>query len=89
MPVIIKPADYQRWLQPGPIEHPPLDLILPFDSDAMKAWRLDLRINNVKINEPSLGEPVKEDPHSQKPKRVEKPKRKSKTDESGQIGMFG
>jgi len=89
MPVIIKSADYQRWLQPGPVEHPPLDLIRPFDSDAMKAWRVDRRINNVKINEPTLGEPVREDTPPPKPKRVEKPKRKTKPDESGQMGMFG
>jgi hypothetical protein len=54
----------------------------------MKAWRVDRRINNVKINEPSLGEPIKEDMPSPKPKRVEKAKRKPKANESGQMGMF-
>lgn len=39
MPVIIKKQDYQRWLEPGGKERPPLDLIRPFDSDKMKAWR--------------------------------------------------
>ena len=54
MPVIIKRSDYQRWLEPGSEDQPPIDLIRPFDSDQMKAWRVDRRINNVKINEPSL-----------------------------------
>jgi putative SOS response-associated peptidase YedK len=55
MPVIMKRSDYQRWLEPGSEEQPPIDLIRPFDSDKMKAWRVDRRINNVKINEPFIG----------------------------------
>jgi hypothetical protein len=55
----------------------------------MKTWRVDRRINNVKINEPSLAQPVKEDfPDPEKPQRLEKPKRQSRTDESGQLGML-
>jgi putative SOS response-associated peptidase YedK len=86
MPVIIKPADYQRWLEPGPVEHPPIDLIRPFDSEKMKAWRVDRRINNVKIYEPSLREPVKEEKPPAKPKPAEK--RKVKSDENDQLSMF-
>ena len=37
MPVVIKRADYQRWLEPGNEERPPIDLIRPFDSEKMKA----------------------------------------------------
>jgi len=89
MPVIIKRPDYQRWLEPGSKEQPPVDLIRPFDSDKMKAWRVDRRINNVKINELSLDQPIQNDaPIPDKPKRVEKPKRKPKADDSGQLGMF-
>ena len=66
----------------------PIDLIRPFDSDKMKAWRVDRRVNNVKNNEPSLCEPIKEDAPPEKPARTEKPGRKPKTDESGQLGMF-
>jgi putative SOS response-associated peptidase YedK len=89
MPVIIKRSDYQRWLEPGSEEQPPIDLIRPFDSDQMKAWRVDRRINNVKINEPSLDQSIQDDaPIPDKPKRAEKAKPKSKTDDSGQLGVF-
>jgi putative SOS response-associated peptidase YedK len=80
MPVIIKRSDYQRWLEPGNEEQPPVNLIRPFDSDKMKAWRVARRINNVRNNEPSLSEPVKDN--------GEERKDGSKTDESGQLGMF-
>jgi hypothetical protein len=49
---------------------------------------VDRRINNVRNNEPSLIDPVKEDALPEEHKRTEKPKRKSKTDESEQMGMF-
>jgi putative SOS response-associated peptidase YedK len=90
MPVIIKRSDYQRWLEPGSEEQPPIDLIRPFDSDKMKAWRVDRRINNVRVNEPSLDQPIEDDASiPEKPKPIEKPKRKPKSDDSGQLGMFG
>jgi hypothetical protein len=54
----------------------------------MKAWRVDRRVNNVKNNQPSLCEPIKEDAPPEKPARAEKPGRKPKTEESGQLGMF-
>ena len=88
MPVIIRRQDYQRWLEPADEARPPIDLIRPFDSDKMKAWRVDRRVNNVKNNEPSLCEPIKEDAPPEKPARAEKTGRKPKTDESGQLGMF-
>jgi putative SOS response-associated peptidase YedK len=65
MPVVVKSADYQRWLQPGPAEHPPLDLIRPFDSDKMKAWRVDRRINSVKNNDETLSSPIGDDDKQQ------------------------
>jgi putative SOS response-associated peptidase YedK len=61
MPVIIQRKDYQRWLEPGSAERPPVDLLRPFDSERMKAWRLDQRINNVKNNDVSLTETVKDE----------------------------
>ena len=61
MPLIVKLADYQRWLEPGGEERPPVDLLRPYDADKMKAWRVDTRINNAKNNDPTLSEPVKEE----------------------------
>ena len=87
MPVIIKRANYQRWLEPGREEQPPLDLIRPFDSDKMKAWRVDKRLNNVRNNEPSLCDPLSENDCPEKPEN--KPKTKPKTDDGSQMGMFG
>jgi len=65
MPVIIARADYQRWLEPGNEERPPIDLVRPFDTDRMKAWRVDPRINNVRNNEPALLDPVKDEDEQQ------------------------
>jgi putative SOS response-associated peptidase YedK len=41
-----------------------MDLLRPFDSDKMKAWRADEKINNVKNTGPELGDLIKgEDEH--------------------------
>ena len=61
MPLIVERKDYQRWLEPGSAERPPVDLLRPFDAETIKAWRVDRRVNNVKNNDPSLSEPVKDD----------------------------
>ncbi len=61
MPLIVERNSWQRWLEPGEPARPPLDLLRPFDSDKMKAWRADDRINNVKNTGPELGEPLKDD----------------------------
>jgi putative SOS response-associated peptidase YedK len=47
MPVILKPSDYERWLEPGDPDRPPVDLLRPFDADFMRAW-------------PDLAEPIVE-----------------------------
>ena len=54
MPLLIKKPDYERWLCGGNIEQPPVDLLRPFDSDEMKAWRVGTRINNVRNKDASL-----------------------------------
>ena len=35
MPCIIPEKDYDRWLQPGDPDRPPIDLLRPFDADKM------------------------------------------------------
>jgi putative SOS response-associated peptidase YedK len=65
MPLIVQRRDYQRWMEPGSEEQPPIDLMRPFDADKMKAWRVDRRINSTKNNDATLSEPVKENPEDQ------------------------
>jgi putative SOS response-associated peptidase YedK len=61
MPVIIGRQAYRRWLEPGTTEQPPIDLLRPFDSEKMKAWRVDQRLNNVRNNDALLNEPLKDE----------------------------
>ena len=61
MPLIAAKRDWQ-WLEPGVPQRPAVDLLRPFDSDKMKAWRAGERINSVKNNEPGLGEPISGEP---------------------------
>jgi putative SOS response-associated peptidase YedK len=58
MPLIVKRTDWQRWLEPGSAEQPPIDLLRPFDAEHMKAWQVDKKINNVRNNGPELCVPV-------------------------------
>ena len=37
MPVILHPKDFDRWLSREVTEQPPLDLLRPFEADAMRA----------------------------------------------------
>jgi putative SOS response-associated peptidase YedK len=60
MPLIVKRSDWQRWLEPCSEEQPPTDLLRPFGSEAMKAWRADTAINNVRNTGQELGEPLNE-----------------------------
>ena len=58
MPVIIPAKDYDRWLQPGDPEQPPIDLLRPFDADQMTAWRVNKAAGNVKNDRADLIEPA-------------------------------
>jgi len=76
MPLLIKKADYERWLRDGNVEQPPVDLLRPYDSDKMKAWRVGTRMNSVRNNDPSLVEPASDAEPATKP-------------ETSQLEMFG
>jgi putative SOS response-associated peptidase YedK len=58
MPLIVKRADWQRWLEPGDADRPPVDLLRPFDADQMKAWQADAKINDVRNTGPELGQRI-------------------------------
>jgi putative SOS response-associated peptidase YedK len=54
MPVILEPKDYERWLDPGDPQRPPVDLLRPYPADQMHAWPVSDRVGNVRNNEPAL-----------------------------------
>jgi putative SOS response-associated peptidase YedK len=54
MPVILEPKDYDRWLDPGDPQRPPVDLLRPYPADQMHAWPVSDRVGNVRNNEPAL-----------------------------------
>jgi putative SOS response-associated peptidase YedK len=62
MPVIISAKDYDRWLQPGNPERPPIDLLRPFDADQMTAWKVGKAVGNVKNDRADLMEPASDAP---------------------------
>ena len=54
MPVILSPADYERWLAPAEPSHLPLDLLKPYPDEQMKAWQVRKDVGNVKNDYPEL-----------------------------------
>lgn len=43
MPVILHARDYDRWLSMGTAEQPPIDLLRPFEAEAMAAHVVENR----------------------------------------------
>jgi putative SOS response-associated peptidase YedK len=58
MPVILAPRDYERWMAPADPAQLPLDLLRPFDADAMMTWKVGKDVGSVKNNTPGLCQPV-------------------------------
>ena len=54
MPVILAPRDYERWLSRDETARPPVDLLRPYDSVLMRAWRVSPAVGNVRNNGPEL-----------------------------------
>ena len=50
MPVILQAGDYDRWPDRGETERPPLDLLRPFDPDAMEMHLANPKVGNVRNN---------------------------------------
>jgi putative SOS response-associated peptidase YedK len=55
MPVILDPADYDRWLS---AETPPEDLLRPFPVAEMAAYPVSTRVNKPANNDPRCIEPL-------------------------------
>jgi putative SOS response-associated peptidase YedK len=55
MPLIIDPADYDRWLS---ADRPPLDLLKPYPAERMMAYEISTRINKPGYDAPDILNPV-------------------------------
>jgi putative SOS response-associated peptidase YedK len=62
MPVILSPSDYDRWLDPGDPDRPPIDLLRPFPAERMTAWKVSIAVGNTKNDSPDLRLPLSEEP---------------------------
>ncbi len=54
MPVILHPRDYDRWLERGETYEPPVDLLRPYEADAMRADTCNPAVGNVRNNGPEM-----------------------------------
>ena len=50
MPVILQPRDYERWLTDYDESKPPIDLLRPFESNAMRMTLASRMVGNVRNN---------------------------------------
>jgi putative SOS response-associated peptidase YedK len=54
MPVILPERDWARWLSREEDERPPVDLLRPYDSDAMRRDACNPAVGSVKNNGPEM-----------------------------------
>ena len=54
MPVILQAQDYDRWLDREETEQLPLDLLRPYESEAMIMREANPKVNNIRHNGPEL-----------------------------------
>ena len=54
MPVILHARDYDRWLDREETERLPLDLLRPYESDAMEMYEANPKVNSVRNNGPEM-----------------------------------
>jgi putative SOS response-associated peptidase YedK len=54
MPVILQPRDYNRWLERGEAQTPPLDLLRPYPAEGMTACPANAAVGNVRNNGPEM-----------------------------------
>jgi putative SOS response-associated peptidase YedK len=54
MPVILEPRDYNRWMEPGDPERPPIDLLRPYSAEKMRSWPVSNRVGNVRNDDAQL-----------------------------------
>lgn len=61
MPAIVKPADYERWLDPAMTDPEALaDMLRPYPAGEMSARRISTLVNSPRNNTPAILEPLPE-----------------------------
>jgi putative SOS response-associated peptidase YedK len=60
MPVILKPGDYAKWLEPGGPAKDVVDLLKPYDADVMEAYPVSTLVNSPRNDLPECVEPASE-----------------------------
>jgi hypothetical protein len=61
MPVVLRPETWSVWLGEEPTDASALKALLaPFPSEEMTCWPVSTRVGNLKNNDPSLIEPLRE-----------------------------
>jgi putative SOS response-associated peptidase YedK len=84
MRVILKPKDYQRWLEEDEEHSLPLDLLRPYPEEEMRSWRVSDQVGDTRNNWAELIEPV---PESEA--KTKKPTKRAKTrKEPPELGLF-
>jgi putative SOS response-associated peptidase YedK len=59
MPVILAPADFERWLDPKTAKGPDLQALLrPYPAEAMTAYPVGTRVNSPKHNDAACVAPL-------------------------------
>lgn len=54
MPVMLRPTDYDRWLARGIPEHPPIDLLRPYEAGEMEMHPANPAVGNVRNTGPEM-----------------------------------
>ena len=59
MPMVLGPETWPAWLGEAPADARQLKAVLaPYPSEEMTCWPVNIRVGNVKNNDPSLIEPI-------------------------------
>jgi putative SOS response-associated peptidase YedK len=59
MPVILRPEDHDRWLDPDPAD---AELLRPFDAEPMEAIAVSTRVNSPGNDDPGVLDPAERQP---------------------------
>ena len=58
MPMILKPDDYDRWLEAGSSAEAILGMLQPYDEADMKAYEVSRAVNSVKNDTEACIQPI-------------------------------